>query len=85
MAYESRQAQASSLVTIGSGLLGPASGPVIVGVVGDAVTAAPVPNSLGPGLPAGPDRKRPGRPGPAQTSLALLIANRRIAALPEVG
>ncbi|WLR97366.1 hypothetical protein [Shinella sumterensis] len=67
------------------GLLGPASGPAIVGTVGDAVTAAPAPNSLGPGLPAGPDRKRPDRPGLAQTSLALLIANRRIAALLEVG
>jgi hypothetical protein len=85
VAHEGTQAQATSLVTIGSGLLGPASGPVIVGVVGDAVTAAPAPNSLGPGLPAGPDRKRPDRLRPAQTSLALPIASRRIAALREVG
>ncbi|MBB4099339.1 MFS transporter [Sphingomonas kyeonggiensis] len=73
VAGDGRQAQASSLVMIGSGLLGPALGPVIVGVVSDAATAAQVPNGLGLGLLVVPIAS-------VLTGIALLIANRRIAA-----
>lgn len=75
VAGEGKQAQASSLVMIGSGLLGPALGPLIVGVVSDAMTAAQAPNALGFGLLVVPIAS-------ALTGIALLIANRRIAALP---
>jgi len=73
VAGEGRQAQASSLVMIGSGLLGPALGPVIVGMVSDAVTAAQGPNGLGFGLLIVPIAS-------VLTGMALLIANRRITA-----
>ncbi|WP_395444321.1 MFS transporter [Caulobacter sp. UC70_42] len=74
VAGEGRQAQASSLVMIGSGLLGPALGPVIVGMVSDAVTAAQGSNGLGFGLLVVPIAS-------VLTGVTLLIANRRIAAL----
>lgn len=74
VAGDGRQAQASSLVMIGSGLLGPALGPVIVGVVSDAVTAAQGSNGLGFGLLVVPVAS-------VLTGIALLVANRRIAAL----
>lgn len=78
VAGEGKQAQASSLVMIGSGLfgpaLGPALGPVIVGVVSDAATIAQVPNGLGLGLMIVPVAS-------VLTGIALLIANRRIAAV----
>ncbi|TIR27833.1 MAG: MFS transporter [Mesorhizobium sp.] len=73
VAGEGKQAQASSLVMIGSGLLGPALGPLIVGMVSDAVTAAQEPNGLGVGLLVVPIAS-------VLTGIALLIANRRIAA-----
>lgn len=73
VAGEGKQAQASSLVMIGSGLLGPALGPVIVGMVSDTMTAAQVPNGLGFGLLIVPISS-------VLTGCALLIANRRIAA-----
>jgi predicted MFS family arabinose efflux permease len=73
VAGEGKQAQASSLVMIGSGLLGPALGPVIVGMVSDAVTAAQGPNGLGFGLLVVPIAS-------VLTGIALLTANRRIAA-----
>lgn len=73
VAGEGRQAQASSLVMIGSGLLGPALGPVIVGMASDAATAAQVPNGLGFGLLVVPVAS-------ALSGITLLIANRRIAA-----
>lgn len=73
VAGEGRQAQASSLVMIGSGLLGPALGPLIVGMVSDAVTAAQAPNGLGFGLLIVPCAS-------LLTGGALLIANGRIAA-----
>ena len=41
-----KQALASSLVMIGSGLLGPALGPLMVGMVSDAATAAQLSNGL---------------------------------------
>lgn len=73
VAGEGKQAQASSLVMIGSGLLGPALGPLIVGMVSDAATAAQVPNGLGMGLLIVPIAS-------VLTGIAMLIANRRIAA-----
>lgn len=72
VAGEGRQAQASSLVMIGSGLLGPALGPVMVGAVSDAVTAAQGSNGLGFGLLVVPAAS-------ILSGVALLIANRRIA------
>ncbi|MHC2569762.1 MFS transporter [Rhizobium leguminosarum] len=68
-----RQAQATSLVMIGSGLLGPALGPLIVGIVSDAASAADISNGLGLGLLI----------VPLSTVLAgvtLLIANQRVGA-----
>ncbi len=73
VAGEGKQAQATSLVMIGSGLLGPALGPLIVGMVSDAVTAAQGPNGLSFGLLLVPMAS-------VLTGIALLIANRRIAA-----
>lgn len=73
VAGEGKQAQATSLVMIGSGLLGPALGPLIVGMVSDAVTAALVANGLGFGLLVVPIAS-------VLAGIALLIANRRIAA-----
>ncbi|MEO9337148.1 MFS transporter [Mesorhizobium sp. SB112] len=67
-----KQAQASSLVMIGSGLLGPALGPLIVGMVSDAATTAQIPNGLGLGLLIVPIAT-------ILTGIALLIANQRIA------
>ncbi|WP_159717565.1 MFS transporter [Geminicoccus flavidas] len=74
VAGEGKQAQASSLVMIGSGLLGPALGPLIVGMVSDGATAAEIPNGLGLGLLVVPVFT-------VLTGIAMLIANRRIAAL----
>ncbi|RVC72423.1 MFS transporter, partial [Mesorhizobium sp. M2A.F.Ca.ET.046.02.1.1] len=73
VAGEDKQAQASSLVMIGSGLLGPALGPLIVGMVSDAVATAQGPNGLGFGLLVVPIAS-------VLTGIALLVANRRIAA-----
>lgn len=67
-----RQAQATSLAMIGSGLLGPALGPVIVGVVSDAVTAAGIANGLGFGLLIVPVAA-------ISAGAACLVANRRLA------
>lgn len=67
-----RQAQASSLVMIGSGLFGPALGPLIVGFASDTVTAAGVANGLGWALLLVPVTS-------ILTGLAMLIANARIA------
>lgn len=67
-----RQALASSLVMIASGLFGPAVGPVLVGIISDAVAAAGLANSLGVGLLIVPV-------GVALTGLACLVADRRIA------
>jgi predicted MFS family arabinose efflux permease len=76
VAGEGKQAQASSLVMIGSGLLGPALGPLIVGMVSDAVATAQGPNGLGFGLLVVPIAS-------VLTGIALLIANERIAASPR--
>jgi len=73
VAGEGKQAQASSLVMIGSGLLGPALGPVIVGMVSDAATTASVANGLALGLLIVPIAS-------ILTCIALLIASGRIPA-----
>ncbi|MCX5493946.1 MFS transporter [Kaistia dalseonensis] len=66
-----RQAQASSLVMIGSGLVGPALGPLFVGMVSDAASAADIPNGLALGLLIVPLAS-------VLSSLALLVANHRV-------
>jgi predicted MFS family arabinose efflux permease len=68
-----RQAQATSLVMIASGLAGPALGPLIVGIVSDAATAADIPNGLGLGLLIVPLAS-------ALAGIVYVITNQRIAA-----
>jgi predicted MFS family arabinose efflux permease len=72
LAGKGREAMASSLVMIGSGLLGPAFGPLIVGMLSDAATAAQIPNGLSIGLLTVPVAS-------VLTGIVLLVANRRIA------
>lgn len=72
VAGKGREAMATSLVMIGSGLLGPAFGPLIVGLVSDAATTAQLSNGLALGLLTIPVAS-------VLTGLVLLIANRRIA------
>lgn len=66
-----RQAQASSLVMIGSGLAGPALGPLFVGMVSDAANAADIPNGLALGLLIVPLAS-------VLSGIALLVANHRV-------
>lgn len=66
------QAQASSVVMIDTGLVGPALGPILVGIISDAGTAANISNGLGLGLLVVPI-------GGALAGLALLVANQRVA------
>lgn len=73
VAGRGREAQATSLMMAGSGLMGPALGPLIVGMVSDAATAAQMPNGLALGMLAVPVAS-------VATAIAMLIANRRIAA-----
>jgi predicted MFS family arabinose efflux permease len=68
-----RQAQATSLVMIGTGLVGPALGPLFVGVVSDAASAAGISNGLGLGMLIVPLAT-------ILTGTALLIANQRVGA-----
>jgi predicted MFS family arabinose efflux permease len=68
-----KQALATSLMMIGSGLVGPALGPVIVGAVSDAAAAAGLANGLALGLLIVPVAS-------ALTGLACLTANQRIVA-----
>lgn len=72
VAGEGRQAQASSLVMIGSGLLGPALGPVIVGFISDFATDAGLANGLGIALLMVPVAS-------VLTGMCMLVANQRIA------
>lgn len=72
VAGEGRQALASSLLLIASGLLGPALAPLFVGLVSDGAAAAQIPNGLGLGLLIGPVAS-------AAAGVATLVANRRIA------
>lgn len=67
-----RQAQASSLVMIGTGLVGPALGPILVGIISDTATEANIANGLGLGLLIVPL-------GSALAGLAFLVANQRVA------
>jgi predicted MFS family arabinose efflux permease len=73
VAGKGKEAMASGLVLIGSGLLGPALGPVLIGLISDAATAAGLSNGLGLGLMIAPAAG-------LLTGLAMLTANRRIAA-----
>jgi predicted MFS family arabinose efflux permease len=72
VAGKGNEGMASSLGMIGSGLLGPALGPLFVGMISDAATTAQVPNGLSLGLLIVPVAS-------VLTGLAYLIANRRIA------
>ncbi|GGE85466.1 MFS-type efflux pump [Sphingomonas prati] len=72
VAGKGNEGMASSLGMIASGLLGPALGPLFVGMVSDAATAAQVPGGLSFGLLIVPAAS-------VLTGLAYLIANRRIA------
>jgi hypothetical protein len=73
VAGKGREAMATSLVMIGSGLFGPAFGPLIVGMISDAATETGIPNGLALGMLAVPAAS-------ALTGVAILVANRRIAA-----
>ncbi len=73
MAGPGKEAMATSLIMIGSGLFGPALAPVLVGLISDAATAADMPNALGLGLLIGPAAS-------VAAGCAILIANRRVAA-----
>lgn len=72
VAGKGREAQATSIVMVGSGLMGPALGPLIVGMVSDAASAAQIPEGLALGLLIVPLAS-------VATALAMLVANRRIA------
>lgn len=69
-----KQAMATSLMMIGSGLIGPALGPVIVGAVSDAAAAEGLSNTLGLGLLIVPVAG-------VLTGVATLIANDRLAGI----
>ena len=73
VAGKGKEAMASSLVLIGSGLFGPAIGPVLVGSISDAATNAQIPNGLAIGMLIVPVAS-------AVTGVVLLFANRRIPA-----
>lgn len=67
-----RQALASSLLMIASGLFGPSLGPLMVGLISDTATSWQIPNGLGLGLLIVPLAS-------VITGLVLLIANVRVA------
>ncbi|ABI77543.1 major facilitator family transporter [Hyphomonas neptunium ATCC 15444] len=73
VAGRGKEAMASSLAMIGSGLLGPALGPLIVGLISDTATAAEVSNGLGIGMLIIPLAC-------ILTGCSILVANRQIAA-----
>jgi predicted MFS family arabinose efflux permease len=73
LAGRGKEAMATSLIMIGSGLLGPALGPLIVGMISDTATSAQIPNGLAFGLLTVPVAS-------VLTGLALWKANRRVAA-----
>ncbi|GGE85382.1 MFS transporter [Sphingomonas prati] len=72
LAGTGNEAMATSLIMIGSGLLGPAFGPLIVGMVSDAASSAQMSNGLGLGLLTVPIAS-------FLCGLAILTANREIA------
>lgn len=73
VAGKGKEAMASGLVLNGSGLLGPALGPVLIGLISDTATEAGLSNGLGLGLMIAPAAG-------LVTGLVMLVANRRIAA-----
>jgi hypothetical protein len=72
LAGRGKEALASSLVVIATGLLGPALGPVLVGVISDAATGAGISNGLGLALFLVPIAS-------LLTGSALIRADRRLA------
>ncbi|NKN37307.1 MFS transporter [Agrobacterium sp. a22-2] len=76
VAGRGREAMASSLVMVGSGLLGPALGPLLVGLISDAATIAQFANPLSVGLLVVPAASM-------VTGVAMLIGNRRMALAPR--
>lgn len=66
-----REAIAASLAMIASGLIGPALGPILVGIISDAATASGTPNGLAYGLLTVPAAC-------AATVLAYRAADRRV-------
>jgi predicted MFS family arabinose efflux permease len=74
VAGKGKEAMASSLGMIGSALLGPGLGPLLVGMISDAATAAQMPNGLRFGLLICPIAC-------FLSAIACLIANQRIATL----
>ncbi len=73
VAGKGKEAMATSLLMVGPGLLGPALGPLVDGMVSDAATAAQIPNGLGLGLLTVPVAC-------VLTGLAMLIGDQRVAA-----
>ena len=69
-----KQALASSLVLIGAGLFGPALGPLLVGMISDAATAANIPNGLRFALLLVPFAT-------LLASAAAMVSNRRLASM----
>lgn len=74
IAGRGREAMASSLGMIGTGLIGPAFGPLIVGMTSDWAASAGIQNGLGIGLLIVPVAC-------VTTALVYLVAGRRIAAV----
>ncbi len=66
-----KEALASSLGLVASGLFGPALAPVLVGVISDSAAGAGLPNGLALGLLIGPAFS-------VLTALALMVAGRRM-------
>lgn len=75
VAGRGKEAMASSLALIGSGLLGPALGPLLVGMISDGAASAGITNGLGIGLLIVPLAG-------ILTALSMLVASRRIALEP---
>ena len=71
LAGRGNEAMATSLVMIGSGLLGPAFGPLLVGVLSDAATAMQFENGIALGLLTVPVAS-------LLTGLALFVGDRRV-------
>ncbi|APZ52265.1 MFS transporter [Salipiger abyssi] len=71
LAGRGNEAMATSLVMIGSGLLGPAFGPLLVGVLSDAATAMKFENGIALGLLTVPVAS-------LLTGLALFVGDRRV-------
>ena len=72
MAGKGKEVMVTSLVMIGSGLLGPAFGPLIVGMIGDAVTAVRISNRLALEMLTAPVAS-------VLTAITMLIATQHIA------